>query len=174
MERGAVSQVRRTGVSRWRVLGTAARIGGGRGGSPSGAALAAPAQTLSHQARGGGPAARVAISRDERGIPHIVDETDAGTVFGMLYAQAEDDFNRIERNYLFALGRLAVVEGECAIWQDLRQRLYLDPESLKKDDTKCPEWLQRRRHRLAVQPRQAEHPGALRLIALRLPRLVRS
>ena len=43
----------------------------------------------------------------------------------MIYAQAEDDFPRIEANYLTALGRTAEAEGEKAIWQDLRARLYV-------------------------------------------------
>jgi acyl-homoserine lactone acylase PvdQ len=48
-------------------------------------------------------------------------------VFGAIYAQAEDDFPRIEANYLTALGRTAEAEGESAIWKDLRQRLYVEP-----------------------------------------------
>ena len=41
-------------------------------------------------------AKNVEIIRDHWGIPHIFGKTDADTVFGTLYAQAEDDFNRIE------------------------------------------------------------------------------
>ena len=65
-------------------------------------------------------AQHVTILRDKWGIPHIYAKTDADVVFGMLYAQAEDDFNRIEVNYLNALGRLAEVEGEKALYSDLR------------------------------------------------------
>src|SRR5689334_20793722 len=72
-------------------------------------------------------AARVTITRDDWGIPHINGRTDADAVFGMIYAQAEDDFSRIEANYLTALGRTAEAEGEEAIWGDLRQRLFVDP-----------------------------------------------
>ncbi|WP_163117259.1 penicillin acylase family protein, partial [Acinetobacter baumannii] len=78
-------------------------------------------------------AARVTIARDDWGVAHIRGDTDADAVFGMIYAQAEDDFNRIETNYLVSLGRLAEAEGEGAIWQDLRQRLFVDPEMLKAD-----------------------------------------
>ncbi len=46
-----------------------------------------------------GRAAGIEIFRDDFGVPHIYAETDADAVFGMLYAQAEDDFPRIERNY---------------------------------------------------------------------------
>ena len=50
-------------------------------------------------------AARVAIVRDDWGIAHVHGKTDADAVFGMIYAQAEDDFHRVEVNYLTALGR---------------------------------------------------------------------
>ena len=62
-------------------------------------------------------AARVEIIRDDFGVPHIYGKTDADAVFGLLYAQAEDDFPRIERNYVWAIGRLAEVEGESATLQ---------------------------------------------------------
>ena len=57
-------------------------------------------------------AARVTIIRDTWGVPHIYGKTDADAVFGLMFAQAEDDFNRIEMNYINASGRLAEVEGE--------------------------------------------------------------
>ena len=72
-------------------------------------------------------AARVTITRDDWGIPHVRGKTDADAVYGMIYAQAEDDFNRIEVNYLNALGRLAEAEGEKAVWSDLRMKLFIDP-----------------------------------------------
>ena len=77
-------------------------------------------------------ASRVTITRDDWGIAHIRGKSDADAVFGMIYAQAEDDFNRVETNYLTALGRLAEAEGESAIWSDLRQRLFIDPDDLKR------------------------------------------
>ena len=86
-------------------------------------------------------AARVTITRDDWGIAHVKGRSDADAVFGMIYAEAEDDFNRVETNYLVSLGRLAEAEGESALWQDLRQRLFLDPEALKKDYAVSPEWL---------------------------------
>lgn len=88
-------------------------------------------------------ASRVTITRDDWGVAHIRGETDADAVFGMIYAQAEDDFNRIETNYLVSLGRLAEAEGEGAIWQDLRQRLFVDPEALKADYARSPAWLRK-------------------------------
>jgi len=65
-------------------------------------------------------------------------KTDADAVFGMIYAQAEDDFNRVETDYLTALGRLAEAEGENAIWSDLRQRLFIDPDDLKRRYASSP------------------------------------
>ena len=83
----------------------------------------------------------VTITRDDWGIAHITGKTDADAVFGMIYAQAEDDFNRVETNYINAMGRLAEAEGESAIWQDLRMKLFVDPEQLKKDYAASPAWL---------------------------------
>ena len=88
-------------------------------------------------------AQRVTITRDEWGIAHVHGKTDADAVFGMVYAQAEDDFNRVETNYIVNLGRLAEVEGESAIWQDLRQRLYVDEAGLKADYAASPDWLKK-------------------------------
>jgi acyl-homoserine-lactone acylase len=86
-------------------------------------------------------AAKVSIIRDDWGIAHIEGPTDADAVFGMIYAQAEDDFPRIEANYLTALGRTAEAEGEQAIWQDLRARLYVSEPELKAHYAASPQWL---------------------------------
>ena len=95
------------------------------------------------QARWQAESARVTITRDDWGIAHIHGKSDADAVFGMIYAQCEDDFNRVETNYLTSLGRTAEAEGEAALWQDLRQRLFLDPDDLKRQYTTSPEWLKR-------------------------------
>jgi acyl-homoserine-lactone acylase len=87
-------------------------------------------------------AAKVQIIRDDWGIAHIHGKTDADAVFGMAYAQAEDDFNRVETNFMTSLGRTAEAEGEKAIWADLRQKLFIDPVVLKADYAKSPAWLQ--------------------------------
>jgi acyl-homoserine-lactone acylase len=104
---------------------------------------------------------RAEIKRDEWGIPHITGKTDADAVFGMIYAQAEDDFNRIEVNYLTNLGRLAEADGESAIWQDLRQRLWIDPVALKAQYTKSPPWLRKLMQAWAAGLNQylADHPA---------------
>ena len=83
-------------------------------------------------------ASNVSIVRDDWGIAHVHGHTDADAVFGAIYAQAEDDFARIEANYLTALGRTAEAEGEKAIWQDLRARLYVSEPELKAWYAKSP------------------------------------
>jgi acyl-homoserine-lactone acylase len=86
-------------------------------------------------------ARNVTITRDDWGIAHIYGKTDADAVFGAIYAQAEDDFNRVETNYLNSMGRLAEAEGESAIWRDLRMKLFIDPEALKAHYQTSPAWL---------------------------------
>jgi acyl-homoserine-lactone acylase len=83
-------------------------------------------------------ASRVTITRDDWGIAHVRGRTDGDAVFGMIYAQAEDDFPRIEANYLTNLGRTAEADGEKAIWQDLRARLYVSDDELKADYARSP------------------------------------
>lgn len=95
------------------------------------------------QARWQAQASAVTITRDSWGIAHIHGKTDADAVFGSTYAQCEDDFNRVETNYLVSLGRLSEAEGQDRLWQDLRQRLFIDPAQLKKDYAASPPWLQR-------------------------------
>ncbi len=102
---------------------------------------AARPTTVGENARLKAQAARTRIVRDDWGIAHVHGKTDADAVFAMIYAQAEDDFNRIETNYLVSLGRLAEAEGESAIWQDLRQKLFIDPTELKRQYAESPAWL---------------------------------
>lgn len=81
------------------------------------------------------------IIRDEFGVPHIYGKTDADAVFGLLYAQCEDDFNRVEQNYIWAIGRLAEVEGEAALYSDLRARMFMSKEEAIENYQKSPAWL---------------------------------
>ena len=83
------------------------------------------------------------IVRDDWGIAHVHGATDADAVFGAIYAQAEDDFNRVETNYLNAMGRLAEAEGEAAIYQDLRMKLFIRPDELRALYRGSPPWLQK-------------------------------
>ncbi len=114
-------------------------------------ALSATAQTLPQKgsvsadlpepARWSAHTRATQIVRDTWGIAHIHGKTDADAVFGMIYAQCEDDFNRVETNYLVSLGRLSEAEGEGKLWQDLRQQLFIDPVSLKQQYAESPAWL---------------------------------
>ena len=88
-------------------------------------------------------AARVTIIRDTWGVPHVYGKTDADAVFGLMFAQAEDDFNRIELNYINASGRLAEVEGEAELWRDLRMKLFIDPADMKAKYAASPLWLKK-------------------------------
>lgn len=105
------------------------------------ALCAAPAFAEEEAARLTQIASRVEIVRDDWGIAHVSGGTDADAVFGMMYAQAEDDFPRIETNYLTALGRLAEAEGEGAVYQDLRARMFLDHDDMKRLYARSPSWL---------------------------------
>src|SRR6185436_10203863 len=62
-------------------------------------------------------------------------------VFGAIYAQAEDDFNRVETNFINSQGRLAESEGEAEIWRDLRMKLFINPDDMKAQYEKSPNWL---------------------------------
>ena len=86
-------------------------------------------------------ASRITIIRDDFGVPHVYGKTDADAVFGMLYAQCEDDFNRVEQNYIWAIGRLAEVEGEEALYSDLRARLFMTRDEAIAAYESSPPWL---------------------------------
>lgn len=84
---------------------------------------------------------QVTIIRDNYGIPHIYGKTDAYAVFGLLYAQCEDDFKRVELNYVEKLGRLSEIAGEKDLYNDLLNRLVIDTAAAIKDYAKAPVWL---------------------------------
>ncbi len=106
-------------------------------------AMAAPpaAKPAAEAARLKAAAQRVTILRDKWGIPHVYGKTDADAVFGLMYAQAEDDFKRVELNYINAMGRLAEVEGEAELYRDLRMKLFINPAELQAQYAKSPAWL---------------------------------
>ncbi|HTS75993.1 MAG TPA: acylase [Bryobacteraceae bacterium] len=105
------------------------------------AASLAFADQSSDAARWERQARNITIIRDNWGIAHVYGKTDADAVFGMIYAQCEDDFNRVETNYINAMGRLAETEGESKIWQDLRMKLFIDPAELQQLYGETPPWL---------------------------------
>ncbi|WP_243751611.1 penicillin acylase family protein [Niastella caeni] len=86
-------------------------------------------------------AKQVTIIRDKWGIPHIYGKTDADCVFGLLYAQCEDDFKRVEANYIDILGRSAEINGEKSLYNDLYTRLLIDSAGAIKDYKSSPDWL---------------------------------
>jgi acyl-homoserine lactone acylase PvdQ len=100
---------------------------------------AAPAPT--ELARWQWHASAVTIVRDDWGIAHVHGSTDADAVFGMEYAQAEDDFPRVEMNYVRALGRRAEADGDSAVFEDLRMKLFMDPDTLRAQYLSSPAWL---------------------------------
>ena len=107
-------------------------------------ACAAPKQDTDQEvARWEEQAQRVTIIRDNWGVPHIYGKTDADAVFGLLYAQCEDDFNRVEMNYINALGRLAEVEGEAQLYRDLRMKMFIDPAEMEAKYADSPAWLKK-------------------------------
>jgi acyl-homoserine-lactone acylase len=107
------------------------------------AAASSPGDSARDIARWQAEARNVTIIRDDWGIAHVYGKTDADAVFGVEYAQAEDDFKRIETNYLNAMGRLAEAEGESAIWQDLRTKLFIDPDAMQALYRASPAWLRK-------------------------------
>jgi acyl-homoserine lactone acylase PvdQ len=90
-----------------------------------------------------GQAENVEIIRDDYGIPHVFGKSDADAVFGLLYAQCEDDFPRVEQNYIWAIGRLAEIEGEEALYSDLRAHLFMTREEAIESYHKAPDWLKK-------------------------------
>lgn len=105
------------------------------------ATAVAPSSLAAQPAKWAEQAKRVTIMRDQYGVAHVYGKSDADAVFGMIYAQAEDDFPRVETNYINSMGRLAEVEGEREIWRDLRMKLFIDTLDLKKQYAASPVWL---------------------------------
>ena len=88
-------------------------------------------------------AQQVTIIRDNWGIPHVYGKTDADAVFGLMYAQCEDDFKRVEMNYVEKLGRMAEVKGESELYNDLLIRMIIDSADAVKDYNNSPTWLKK-------------------------------
>lgn len=86
---------------------------------------------------------QVTIIRDNYGVSHIYGKTDADAVFGLMYAQCEDDFKRIEMNYVEKLGRMAEVKGESELYNDLLLRMIIDSADAVKDYNNAPAWMKK-------------------------------
>ncbi len=101
------------------------------------------AQNKTDIARWETTAKRVNIIRDKWGIPHIFGKSDADCVFGLLYAQCEDDFQRVEMNYITMLGRTSEVKGEDHLYEDLLVKMVIDSAASVQDYQKSPEWMKK-------------------------------
>jgi acyl-homoserine-lactone acylase len=88
-------------------------------------------------------AKRVTIIRDTWGVPHIYGKSDADAVFGLLYAQCEENFSKVEENNLEMLGRLAEIQGEEQVYSDLQMQMIYDTAAAKRDFSTAPQWLQK-------------------------------
>lgn len=88
-------------------------------------------------------AQKVTIIRDNWGIPHIYGKTDAAAVFGLMYAQCEDDFKRVEMNYIEKLGRLSEIKGQSVLYNDLEIKLLIDINEAKTDYKNAAPWLKK-------------------------------
>ncbi|HEV2441109.1 MAG TPA: penicillin acylase family protein [Steroidobacteraceae bacterium] len=104
---------------------------------------AAETASTSDIARWQSEARDITIYRDNWGIAHVYGKTDADAVFGMEYAQAEDDFNRVETNYIDALGWRSQADGESSIVLDLRSQLFVDPQAMQAKYAQSPPWLKK-------------------------------
>ena len=86
---------------------------------------------------------KITIIRDTWGVPHIYGKTDADAVFGLLYAQCEDDFKRVELNVLENLGRKSEATGIEDLYNDLQMRLIYDSVAAIKEYQTCPPWFKK-------------------------------
>jgi len=82
----------------------------------------------------------VTIIRDNWGIPHIYGKTDANAVFGLMYAECEDNFKGIEQNYLYQFGKQAEVDGEKSLYQDITLQLIADTTDAIADYRSAAPW----------------------------------
>lgn len=103
------------------------------------------AQKFSKQeiARYQSQAKQVTIIRDNWGVPHIYGKTDANVVFGLMYAQCEENFKGIERNYLYQLGKQAEVDGESNLYTDVQLQLIADSADAIKEYKSSPLWFKK-------------------------------
>ena len=98
-----------------------------------GQTLAPPVTIRSLQRVGSGLEGKVMIRRDKFGVPHIFGKTDAATVFGLMYAQCEDNFQQLEQDLLRAVGRAAESVGEKGVENDRLYRAF-EVERLSREE----------------------------------------
>src|SRR5262245_6658842 len=73
----------------------------------------------------------VTIYRDKFGVPHVFGKTDSSVIFGLMYAQCEDNFWQLETDLIRSTGRAAEIEGEKWLAPDLAYRAF-EVEKLSK------------------------------------------
>lgn len=133
--------------------------------------VVAAAQELSagEQRRCEAEAREVNIVRDKWGVPHIYGKTDAATVFGLMYAECQEDFGRVEKNYLEMLGRQAEAYGESYLYTDVMMRLIYDSVQAIADYERSPAWMHRLLDAFAdgVNFYLYKHPGTRPLVLKR-------
>jgi acyl-homoserine-lactone acylase len=78
-------------------------------------------------------AASATIYRDAYGVPHIYGRTDESVVFGLMYAQAEDNFWQLEEDHINKLGRAAEIYGQSRLAGDLTARLFETTRRARED-----------------------------------------
>jgi len=85
----------------------------------------------------------VNIIRDNWGVPHIYGKTDADAVFGLMYAECEENFKGIETNYLYQLGKQSEVTGKGSLYEDVQLQLIADTADAIKDYKASPLWFKK-------------------------------
>ena len=86
---------------------------------------------------------RITIVKDKWGVPHVYTQTDADAVFGMMYVQCEEFFEKVENSLITRLGRQAEVDGESELYQDLWAKTFIDSTKAIQLYKKTPKWLRR-------------------------------
>ena len=111
-------------------------------------------------------AAAVSITRDNWGVPHVYGVTDADAVFGLMYAQCEDDFWNVEETMINKTGRRAELYGEKLVMEDLYSRLFADSLQAKKAYSALPLYYRQlfQAHANALNYYIYKHPEKVRLI----------
>jgi acyl-homoserine-lactone acylase len=85
----------------------------------------------------------VTIIKDNWGVPHIYGPTDASVVFGLMYQQCEENFNGVERNYLYQLGRQAEADGASVLYTDVQLQMITDTAYAIKAYQASPLWFKK-------------------------------
>src|SRR5207302_3939148 len=96
----------------------------------------------------------------------IYGKTDANAVFGLKYAQCEDDYRRVEMNSLEMLGRASEINGESSLYKDLQMRLIYDSTAAINDYADSPLWFRKLLDASAdgVNYYLYKHPGKVNIL----------